>query len=113
MSSFKVEIARESFKKAGLSGLITQIEGDILKVLSTWNTKIDMVFIDADKYDYLKYIKKLESSLNNGAVIVADNMTNFANEVKNYVKYMNRGSKYVSQFVGIEDGLLLSIYKNN
>ena len=57
----KIEMARKYFKKTKLDKYIEQIEGKISEVLGKWNKKVDFVFLDADKQNYLAFY----ASLNN------------------------------------------------
>ena len=53
---------------------MTVINGDALKTLPALEGEFDFVFIDANKPDYLKYLKAIEPKLKKGAVVVADNV---------------------------------------
>jgi predicted O-methyltransferase YrrM len=110
MSPIKIELAKKHFNESGLSN-ITLVEGNVIEALNKWNRKIDMVFIDADKYEYIDYIKKIEPHLNDSSVIIADNVINFRDKVKDYVDYIESNVNYTSQLLEIEDGVLVSFYK--
>jgi predicted O-methyltransferase YrrM len=59
---------------AGLQNKIKFIVGDAYQIIRTLNLKFDMVFIDADKYNYLNYYKLVIDKLNPGGYIIADNV---------------------------------------
>ncbi len=48
--------------------------GDALKIIPALNINPDLVFIDADKENYLNYYHLLIDSLPSGAIIIADNV---------------------------------------
>ncbi len=48
--------------------------GDALEIIPTLKTSFDLVFIDADKENYLNYYNLLIDLLPSGAVIIADNV---------------------------------------
>lgn len=52
---------------------ITLLEGDALEVLATLQGPFDMVFIDADKLNYLHYLDWAEKNVRAGGLIVGDN----------------------------------------
>ena len=79
------------------------------EVLKTWDKKIDFLFIDADKKNYLKYLKKLEPFLNPGAIIAADNAVNFQDLMPDYLDYLRQSDKYYSYLLQIDNGLMISI----
>ncbi len=66
-------IARKYFEKAGLSEKIEQRIGSALDIVPTLSEKFDLVFIDADKREYLQYYNLLIGRLDSGAYILADN----------------------------------------
>ena len=74
----KVALARDNFERAGLSGLITQVEGDALQTLPAFLASspelVDFAFLDAVKTHYLRYLEILRPRLAPGAVIAADNV---------------------------------------
>lgn len=62
------------FNESDYSQQIKLKIGNALDILDEIDLDFDLVFIDADKSNYLNYIKKLESKLKSGAVILADNV---------------------------------------
>jgi caffeoyl-CoA O-methyltransferase len=67
-------LARENFKDAGLSDLVTIVEGDAHKTAKKLTGPIDFVFIDADKEGYLDYLNKTLPLVRPGGLIVAHNI---------------------------------------
>jgi len=49
---YRISLARENFKNAGVSHLITIVEGDAHKTVTRLKEPIDILFIDADKAGY-------------------------------------------------------------
>ena len=105
----KIKEAKKNFKRARVEKFINQIEGEISQVLSKWNKKIDFVFLDADKPNYLNYIKKMEPHFKRGTVIVADNATDFGYAMKDYLEYVFKDPKYKSYLLDIDHGLMVSV----
>jgi len=103
---------RENVKKAGLEKTVTVVEGDALKVLPTLEGEFDFVFIDAAKRDYLKYLKAIEPRLKPGAVVVADNVIRSANDMRDYLDYVQSGGSYETVTVQAsrekDDGMAIS-----
>jgi len=48
--------------------------GDALKIIPTLNLKFDLVFIDADKKQYIEYYKIVFDKVKEGGYIIADNV---------------------------------------
>ncbi len=67
-------LARQNFKRAGVEGLVTLVEGDAHVEVTKLTEPIDLVFLDADKPGYLDYLNKLLPLVRPGGLIVAHNM---------------------------------------
>jgi caffeoyl-CoA O-methyltransferase len=55
----------------------TQIKGhlgDALEIIPTLNKKFDLVFIDADKENYINYFNMIVPMMNQGGIILSDNV---------------------------------------
>jgi predicted O-methyltransferase YrrM len=89
-----VTTAREHVSKMGLDKTVTVIEGDALKKLAELEGEFDFVFLDAVKQDYLKYLKLIEPKLKKNALIVADNVIRSANQMKDYLEYVQDEEQY-------------------
>ena len=66
--------ARAKFKKAGLEGIITLVEGDAHKEVKKLKEPIDILFLDADKEGYVDYLKTLVPLVRPGGLIMAHNI---------------------------------------
>jgi predicted O-methyltransferase YrrM len=71
----RIERARQNFKRAGVEGLVTLVEGDAHQEVTKLKEPIDLLFLDADKEGYLDYLNKLLPLVRGGGLIVAHNMT--------------------------------------
>ena len=88
--------AQENISKAGLASVVDIHRGDALDIIPTLDGRFDLVFIDAHKEDYLRYLQLAEPKLNPQAVIIADNVKFFAKEVDDYLQYVRRSGKFTS-----------------
>jgi predicted O-methyltransferase YrrM len=70
----RIKVARANFERAGVSDLITIIEGDAHETVKQHKDPIDIVFIDADKPGYLDYLQRLLPLVRPGGLILAHNM---------------------------------------
>ncbi|MGA8739473.1 MAG: hypothetical protein WB501_10660, partial [Nitrososphaeraceae archaeon] len=61
--------------------------------------KFDIVFLDATKSEYLKYLQLIEQYglLNKRAVVVADNVIMYEDEMTDYLDYVRNSSNYISR----------------
>lgn len=68
------DMVAEYAEKAGLSDKIEQIIGNAMDIIPTLDRNFDLVFIDADKRNYINYYDLLIDDLPSGAYIIADNI---------------------------------------
>ncbi|MEM1552762.1 MAG: O-methyltransferase, partial [Candidatus Bathyarchaeia archaeon] len=100
------ERAKENIQRAGLAATIMVLVGDARELLPSLPGTFDLVFVDAEKEQYLEYLKLLESKLHPGSVVVADNATH----APEYLAYVRGSGKYISQFIpGSGGGMEVSI----
>ncbi len=89
-----VEAARTNIVKMQLEEVVTVIEGDALAIIPKLKGRLDFVFIDALKKDYLKYLRAVEPKLKPGSVIIADNVIQFADDMQEYLHAVLNNPRY-------------------
>jgi caffeoyl-CoA O-methyltransferase len=67
------EFARRYFVKAGVQHKIVQRIGVALDIIPTLDEIFDLVFIDADKREYVSYYNHIFDKVRSGGYIIADN----------------------------------------
>jgi predicted O-methyltransferase YrrM len=70
----RIAVARANFKKAGVEDLIEIVEGDAHETAVKNKEPIDVLFIDAEKDGYDRYLKELLPLVRPGGLILAHNM---------------------------------------
>ncbi len=94
-----VRITTKNIKQANMEERIKMIEGDgtaeLRKLLGTF----DLVFLDAEKTEYLAYLKAVEKNLHKGSIIVADNVGIFKDQMQDYLEYVRNKGPYKSRTV--------------
>ncbi len=114
-------IAKNNIEKN--SGNIELIFGDAAEYLKNRKEKIDFLFIDAAKGQYLNFFKLAKPLLNEGALIISDNIfargltfnpdiihrhKTIQNRMNEFVEFMV--DNYDSTLINISDGLLITRY---
>ncbi|MEM3356856.1 MAG: O-methyltransferase [Candidatus Bathyarchaeia archaeon] len=108
------KLAKENIRKAEIPPTVEVLVGDALKIIPKLKGDFDLVFIDADKEQYLEYLRLVEDKLHKGSVIVADNVEH----APAYLDYVRSSGKYNSRFESVssvtashhhEEGLEISV----
>jgi len=69
-----VDFQRKYFDKSPWGNQITQHLGDALEIIPNLNTKFDLVFVDADKENYISYFNMIVPMMEKGGIILSDNV---------------------------------------
>ena len=69
-----VDIQKKYFDKSDYKKNIVQHLGDALEIIPKINENFDLVFIDADKSNYVNYFNIIIEKMNHGGVILSDNV---------------------------------------
>ena len=69
-----LQIQNKYFEKSGLRNKIIQYTGNALAIIPKLKFDFDMVFLDADKENYVKYLELISPILKPGGVLLTDNV---------------------------------------
>src|SRR6266550_8722517 len=78
--------AKANMQKAGLTDVVTVIEGDAFKEIPKLQGTFDLVFLDAWKPDYKRFFDLVYPRLDPGGVFLAHNVINKASEMEPFLK---------------------------
>jgi predicted O-methyltransferase YrrM len=111
---------RGYFDSSEFSQKITYLVGDAIKLIPTINEKWDIVFIDADKLNYLNYYHLVFSSVKVGGYIIADNVLwsgkvadstkqdRETNVLREYNDFVHNDQRVEEVLMPIRDGLMIA-----
>ena len=112
------------FEKSGYRNQIEQFVGNALEIIPTINQKFDLVFIDADKSNYINYFHLIIDKMNSGGIILSDNVLwsgkvveelnpkdKDTKELLEYNKLLNTDNRVETVLLPIRDGLTISRVK--
>lgn len=115
------ERIRKNIEKAGKTGCIELIIGQALEIIPTLDVNFDLVFIDADKLNYLNYYKLVFDKLNIGGIILSDNVLwsgkvvdEFKNDsttqlLREFNDYLAQDERTEKVLLPVRDGLFVSL----
>ncbi|MGL2994277.1 O-methyltransferase [Flavobacterium sp. TSSA_36] len=69
-----VDFQRKHFDKSVWGPQIVQHLGEAITIIPTLDLKFDLVFIDADKENYINYFELIVPKMNKGGIILSDNV---------------------------------------
>ena len=118
----------KNVKKCGFEKKINVVFQDALEVNLT-GVKYDMIFIDAAKGQYRKFFEKFKYFLNDGGVIITDNLKfhgyvgksseieskklrGLAEKIEAYIEFLKNNQEFETNFYDVGDGLSVSVKKN-
>ena len=118
------DLQRKYFKKSFFNSNITQHLGNALEIIPKLDHDFDLIFLDADKINYPKYLDILIVRLKKGGVLLSDNVLwdgKVLNEISQkdkstkaiveYNKMLNNRTDMDSVILPIRDGITISIKK--
>ncbi len=114
-----VEIGKKYFKEAGVEDKIKIQIGKAMEIIPGFKESFDLVFIDADKENYLNYYKLLIDKLKPGSIILADNAfwdgkvldkstdDREAKGIMEFNAFVQKDDRVENVLVPIRDGLMM------
>ena len=69
-----VDFQRKYFDKSPWGNQIFQHLGEAISIIPNLDMKFDLVFIDADKENYINYFEMIVPRMNKGGIILSDNV---------------------------------------
>ena len=115
-----IKIQNKYFEESGYRNKIIQHTGYALDILKNLNEKYDIIFIDADKENYINYFNQVSNKLSKNGIIISDNVlwsgkvldSNQMDEetsiLVQFNKIINDDKRFKSIILPIRDGISIS-----
>lgn len=119
-------IAIENIKGLGKEDVIQVVNSDAYTYMKTLNDKFDVVFIDAAKGQYMKYLEEALRLTKPGSLIIADNVLlrgmvmgdynehkhrTAVTRLREYINVVKTNPNLVSCIMDVGDGVAVSVVK--
>lgn len=91
------DFQKKYFDQSIYKNQIVQHLGNALDIITTLNKKYDLVFIDADKENYINYFEQVVPIMNKGGVILSDNVL-WSGKVLEEVKANDKATQVLLQY---------------
>jgi predicted O-methyltransferase YrrM len=116
-----LKIQNKYFEMSGRRDKIIQLTGNAKDILENLDESYDIVFIDADKENYIEYFNLVSERLNNNGIIISDNVL-WSGKVLNspskndeetnilieFNKTLNEDERFETVILPLRDGLSVS-----
>ena len=115
-----IKIQNKYFEESGYRNKIIQHTGHAIDILKNLNEKYDIIFIDADKENYINYFNQVSNKLSKNGIIISDNVlwsgkvldsNQMDEETSTLVKFnkiINSDKRFKSIILPIRDGISIS-----
>ncbi len=115
-----IKIQNKYFKESGYRNKIIQHTGYALDILKNLDEKYDIIFIDADKENYINYFNQVSNKLSKNGIIISDNvlwsgkvldsnqMDEETSTLVQFNKIINDDKRFKSIILPIRDGISIS-----
>ncbi|MEO4004369.1 O-methyltransferase [Flavobacterium sp. CAU 1735] len=91
------DFQRKYFDQSEWKNQIHQHLGNALEIIPGLNKKFDLVFIDADKENYINYFQMIVPLMNKGGVILSDNVL-WSGKILETVKANDKSTKILLEY---------------
>ena len=91
------EMVSNYFRNAGQQDRILPIIGDAMTIIPEMEEEFDLVFIDADKKNYINYYNLVFDKVRSGGYIIADNML-WSGKVLETAEKLDRETKVIHEY---------------
>ncbi len=109
-SEIKIELARENFKKFNLEEYITLITGDASTTLASLpSAQVDLLFLDAERSEYLNLWVEIDRVLKPYGTLVVDNAISHREELSEFVLKVQSSGRYTCCLVPVGKGEFMAV----
>lgn len=100
--------AETHLQEAGLDGIVEVRVGNALDEIPKCDATFDLVFLDAEKNEYRRYLELVLPNIRSGGLIVADDTLTMRDEMPDYIEYVFNTPTLHSVDIPLDDGVILS-----
>ena len=100
--------AETHLQEVGLDEIVEVRVGNALDEIPKCDTTFDLVFLDAEKNEYRRYLELVLPNVRSGGLIVADDTVTMRDEMPDYVEFVFNTPTLRSVDIPLDDGVILS-----
>ncbi len=100
--------AETHLQEVGLNDIVDVRIGNALDEIPMCDATFDLVFLDAEKNEYRRYLELALPNIRPGGLIVADDTVTMRHEMPDYVEFVFNTPQLHSVDIPLDDGIILS-----
>ncbi len=104
----RAEEAQVHLREVGFDNIVEVRVGDALDEIPKCDAVFDLVFLDAEKDEYRRYLELALPNIRSGGLIVADDTVTMRDEMPDYVEFVFNTPMLHSVDIPLDDGVILS-----
>ena len=104
----RAEEAQSHLREGGLDNIVEIRVGNALDEIPKCDATFDLVFLDAEKDEYKRYLELAMPNIRPGGLIVADDTVTMRDEMPDYVEFVFNTPTLHSVDIPLDDGVILS-----
>ncbi len=109
-AAHKVELARQTFARAGVQATVELVQADAGAWLAgAQSAAFDLLFLDAERSLYCDWWPQLRRVLRPGGLLVVDNATSHAPEMALFAALLQAEAEFTCTTVAVGNGELLAV----
>ncbi len=109
ISAKKLAMAKSNLKLANLQRKVDFIHADFSEFMRGNQKQYDLVFLDADRTQYLSIAKEIVSSIKLGGLLVCDNAISHSQELEAFINEIKRNSDFTCSIVSVGKGEFIAV----
>ncbi len=109
ISAKKLEMARSNLKSVNLQHKVDLIHSDFSEFMRINKKQYDLVFLDADRAQYLSVEKEIVSSIKPGGLLICDNAISHSHELEAFIDKIKRNRDFTCSVVSVGKGEFIAV----
>jgi len=126
----RIPVAKANFIRAGVADKVTLFEGDATEVLKELEGPYDLIFMDAAKAQYIRWLPRVKELLAPGGLLISDNVLQdgdvlepraaierrnrtIHDRMREYLYTITHDTALQSSVIPVGDGVALTVKKRN
>ncbi|MCA9954256.1 MAG: O-methyltransferase [Anaerolineales bacterium] len=100
----KIAMAKHNFATANLAHKISLIESNAVDFFQQLKQQFDIIFLDADRSQYMLFAAEVIAALKPGGLLIIDNAVSHESELANFIDHIKSQSIFTTSLIPVGKG---------